>query len=373
VKARFIMVFTLVLLVGAPLAGGLAAGLPKGFTSFPPLLHYRPDMAGFSGLLFLLFTMIGLGAACCLVKPHWFGFAPMQKPGEHHGPSFVARYPWWGLFGMALNLGAWIGAWAPLSLPQWISGHTFVPLWLGYVLTIDALVFARRGTSLLSSRPGTFLLLFPASAITWWYFEYLNRFVQNWWYLSVNFDPLHYIVYSSLCFSTVLPAVFETAALLHTFRWFREAYQHGPALPRARPGIMLTAGAATLALLAYAPQPLFFLTWLAPLAVLLGGLWLAGGAHPLGPLDRGEYGLIARLAVAALICGFFWELWNFWSEPKWVYSVPYVNACRVFEMPLPGYTGYLPFGPICWAFWLVWRGLSTGSMKPVPEESYSPS
>ena len=53
------------------------------------------------------------------------------------------------------------------------------------------------------------------------------------------------------------------------------------------------------------------------------------------------------LAVGALICGFFWEMWNFWSMAKWVYAVPFVQKFHIFEMPILGYAGYLPFGLEC--------------------------
>ena len=43
------------------------------------------------------------------------------------------------------------------------------------------------------------------------------------------------------------------------------------------------------------------------------------------------------------MCGFFWEMWNYWSYPKWIYHVPGVGFAHVFEMPLLGYLGYLPF------------------------------
>jgi hypothetical protein len=52
-------------------------------------------------------------------------------------------------------------------------------------------------------------------------------------------------------------------------------------------------------------------------------------------------------ALAALVCGFFWELWNFGSLARWHYSIPYVQRFHVFEMPLLGYAGYLPFGVTC--------------------------
>ena len=51
--------------------------------------------------------------------------------------------------------------------------------------------------------------------------------------------------------------------------------------------------------------------------------------------------------LAALACGFFWELWNWHSLAKWIYTVPYVDRWHGFEMPLLGYAGYLPFGVTC--------------------------
>ncbi len=36
-------------------------------------------------------------------------------------------------------------------------------------------------------------------------------------------------------------------------------------------------------------------------------------------------------------------MWNYWSYPKWKYEIPFVDFLHVFEMPLLGYTGYLPF------------------------------
>ena len=57
--------------------------------------------------------------------------------------------------------------------------------------------------------------------------------------------------------------------------------------------------------------------------------------------------MVIASALAALICGWFWEMWNFFSLTKWEYRVPFVNRFQVFEMPLLGYAGYLPFGLEC--------------------------
>ena len=52
---------------------------------------------------------------------------------------------------------------------------------------------------------------------------------------------------------------------------------------------------------------------------------------------------VAALCIGCLVCAFFWEMWNYFSYPKWYYYLPMVNFFHIFEMPLLGYIGYLPF------------------------------
>jgi hypothetical protein len=41
--------------------------------------------------------------------------------------------------------------------------------------------------------------------------------------------------------------------------------------------------------------------------------------------------------------GLLWESLNWNCERGWVYTVPHFEKWKLFEMPLPGYLGYLPF------------------------------
>ncbi|MBT8490104.1 MAG: hypothetical protein KJN62_03560, partial [Deltaproteobacteria bacterium] len=61
-------------------------------------------------------------------------------------------------------------------------------------------------------------------------------------------------------------------------------------------------------------------------------------------LEKGNWRPVMSLALGALTCGFFWEMWNYYSLPKWTYSIPFVDFFHIFEMPVLGYLGYLPFG-----------------------------
>ena len=45
--------------------------------------------------------------------------------------------------------------------------------------------------------------------------------------------------------------------------------------------------------------------------------------------------------------GFFWEMRDNPSLARWSYTLPHVSCCRLFEMPILGYGGYLPFGLEC--------------------------
>ena len=84
---------------------------------------------------------------------------------------------------------------------------------------------------------------------------------------------------------------------------------------------------------------------------------------PFDSVRAGDWTPVLSLALAALVCGFFWELWNAFSSPRWAYAVPYVDRFRLFALPAVGYAGYLPFGPVCACFWLAWTTL-------LPEKGY---
>ncbi len=264
----------------------------------------------------------------------------------------AGRFPAWGWAGVLICAAAWVLAWTRFD---WFAGfqpYTFPFLWIGFILAVNALAVRRTGTCLLVQKPGFFLALFPASAVFWWFFEYLNRFVLNWYYIHVDmFAPWEYVVYASACFATVLPGVLSVAALLQTFPFFERAYVDfiplRPAAPRRWAAALLVIAAAGLFFLGLLPNLLFPLLWVSPLLIIVCLQVLTGQQTILAPVRRGDWRRIVCFAAAALVCGFFWEVWNYWSMAKWEYSLPFVHAFQVFEMPILGYAGYLPFGLEC--------------------------
>jgi hypothetical protein len=247
-----------------------------------------------------------------------------------------------GWLGLLLVAVCWPLNW---TLPGARTAYLFFPLWLGYILVVDALVCRRAGASLWTRSRKGFVLLFILSAPAWWLFEIFNDRTGNWEYLGASsFTPLAHFALSTLSFSTVMPAVFETAELVRTFRWINSLRPGGKISDTAQIQFnFFSAGLLMLALTLLWPKFFYPFVWISLVLILEpANRWL-GRRHFLEWLQRGDWRPIVSLSLGALICGFFWEMWNFWSWPKWIYHTPGANFMHVFEMPLLGYGGYIPF------------------------------
>jgi hypothetical protein len=193
-----------------------------------------------------------------------------------------------------------------------------------------------------------------------------------------GFGPGTYASLASLAFITVLPVVMSTYELLLTTRLFNEGLSDLPFRPAPPPRKLawggLILGGLGLAGIGVWPDLLFPLVWVAPLVMLVGMDHLDGHSHLLALWQRGDYRHLAGPAIAALICGFFWELWNVGSLAKWRYSLPFVQWGHLFEMPLLGYGGYLPFGILCWqvAHPLLPELPPAAAANPGPMDSHLP-
>ena len=263
------------------------------------------------------------------------------------------KFPWWGYVGMVCGICSWILAWTRFS---WFSGfqpYTFTPLWLSYIVVVNAIAEWRYGECSIKDAPFRFFLLFPISALFWWLFEYLNRFVQNWHYLNATQNPWEYFLHASISFSTVLPAVLSTRDLLLKSPLIKRACNYLPAfkIRIQRPCLVaffcILISCTCLFLIGIFPDYLFFLIWICPLLIVIGIQGISGQRHIFSGTLKGEWEIVISSALSALICGFFWEMWNFYSFTKWEYMIPFVDRFHIFEMPILGYAGYIPFGLLC--------------------------
>ena len=243
--------------------------------------------------------------------------------------------------GMLLVLISWRVSW---SGPEPLRFHTFFPLWLGYILTVDALSLLISGSSLLGRAGLRSVGFFAVSAPFWWLFEAANSVLGNWIYeLPRDYSWLEYHVEATIAFSTVVPAVFVTSEAVRLLvvrkpvRWLT--------LSPSRRGLwIISASGASITILTLLLPDIFFpLLWIGiflfldPINDRLGGLSITSQVRV------GRWDTVVVLFVATLVCGFFWEMWNSQAMPKWHYEIPYGAWARLFEMPALGYGGYLPF------------------------------
>jgi len=247
---------------------------------------------------------------------------------------------------------SWFLAWTRFQWLEPLQAYTFLPLWLGYIVSVNSLTYSRTGHCLLINRLCFFLALFPLSSLFWWFFEYLNRFVQNWHYQGVeDFSTGVYILHASLCFSTVLPAVQSTVEYLASFSRLAAPLKNWHQVTVRKPAIwgwlLLALTGPSLAGISIYPDFLFPMLWVAPFLIITGVQAVCGEDTIFRDLAGGDWRAVWLPALGALICGFFWEMWNINSLAHWQYSVPFVQRFHIFEMPVLGYGGYLPFGLEC--------------------------
>lgn len=228
-------------------------------------------------------------------------------------------------------------------------GYWFFPLaWWPYILIADALVYRRKGTSLLRHHPREFVLLLPWSVCFWLVFELFNVVLNNWHYVMVpNNLPLRWLGYT-VSYATVLPGLFETMQLLDAYGLFHKSKVKPISASPRWYGPFVITGLLFLFLPLLWPRFFFPLVWgififlLEPLNHRLGGRSLVR------EWEQGSLRTFYLLLTSGAICGLLWEFWNYWAITKWGYTVPYVHWLKVFEMPILGFLGFPPFAVECY-------------------------
>ena len=235
--------------------------------------------------------------------------------------------------------------------------------WTGFILFADAVVFRARGHSWLRSAPREFASLALASIPLWLVFEFYNRFIHNWHYVGLPENPaLRYFGYA-WSFATIWPAIFEGAELVAVWRGSNanlKVRTPTGVVPSFRPADWASMIGGALMLIVpllwpsrylAAPVWLGFIFLLDPINARLGAESLAADLRS-GRTDR-----LVNLALRGLLCGFLWEIWNYWARAKWYYTVPIMEQVKIFEMPLPGYLGFPAFACECFAMYVFARAM----------------
>ena len=215
--------------------------------------------------------------------------------------------------------------------------------WWFFILVMDSLNFRRRKASPLSDSVKNFLFSAFISVLVWLVFELFNLRVKNWTYHDLPPNILERWLGYFVAYASVIPAMREISLFVQSFlskkRLALFRVRGAPALLKSWffSGIILIILALTW------PRLFFPLGWLC-LIFLLEPLnyWLKNETL-LKDLKKGDWTRFWSWLLTGLVAGFLWEFWNFWAGSHWEYSLPYLNFWRVFQMPVFGYTGFLPF------------------------------
>jgi hypothetical protein len=255
----------------------------------------------------------------------------------------AARIPAHGKVGAALIIA---GEVLILARDRPLSDYYFPLTWAGFILVLDAAVKLYAGRSLWSDARRLFTAMFCVSIVFWWLFELLNQMVHNWTYIgSEQYSGIGYFALASLDFSFVLPAVWTAALAVQTFVPRKDRSATGTSeVPIWVLSLSLVMGLICILLAAIQPGYAFGLIWLCVFLLIDPLNYWLGRPSMLMLLWSKQWQLPISFALGALLCGVFWEGWNYWAMPKWVYSIPHVGFWHIFEMPFLGWAGYLPFG-----------------------------
>lgn len=257
------------------------------------------------------------------------------------------------------------------------AGWYYQFAWYALLLALDGAVAwsgaaGRKGEFLLLSRPAHLVSVLGWSAAVWYFYELWNLRLQNWYYVNLAHDTAVRWLSTSLAFATVLPAIFLAATLLQRAGLARDTRWptlnvHGRTLRGCR-----IAGAVMVVLVLAWPRYFFPLVWGA--TTLLVEPWVyerSPGRSLLHDLAAGRPGRLLRLLAGGALVGFAWELLNIGARAKWIYTVPFLEQFKLFEMPIPGFFGFPPFAVECFVLWqaLVVLGVAVprfGRKRPLP-------
>ena len=95
-----------------------------------------------------------------------------------------------------------------------VASHFYLFAWYGLIVTCDQWVRRLEGRSLISRCGPGFGLLMLWSAAAWFFFEFVNFRLENWYYVFVTDRGWIRAAGVFLAFATVFPGIFFIAHLL---------------------------------------------------------------------------------------------------------------------------------------------------------------
>ncbi len=228
-----------------------------------------------------------------------------------------------------------------------LKNFYFPIVWAGFILTLDYVVFLAKGRSIIVNDYRKIIAMFILSAPFWKIYEYINLRLQNWHYTGTEFFGVYGDLYAFISFATVIPAFFVTLSL------FSKKYEIMPQnrVSKKYTSISIIAGILLFVLMMLYPLYFFPFVWIFLFLILDSINYYNKRPSVLYFIRSKKWKLIGAFIASSLFMGFFWEFWNYFASVRWTYSVPFVDFLHIFEMPILGYLGYVPFGFTVFAFY----------------------
>ena len=226
----------------------------------------------------------------------------------------------------------------------------FTPLvWTGYILFVDNLILKLQGESLIYNRRKEFFLMLPISVALWLVFEFYNLFLDNWHYINLPEKIWIRLIGYTWSFATIWPAILETAELFRALHIFDKIKIRERSISPKILKVSIALGAIFLIIpIAFPSRYLAVLVWLGFVLFLDPINYFFGTKSLFRDLEKGKLNILLSLVLSGLTCGLLWEFWNYWALSKWIYTVPILGNIKIFEMPVVGYLGFLPFAVECY-------------------------
>jgi hypothetical protein len=256
-------------------------------------------------------------------------------------------------------------AWDVEPVPTWF----YVCVWYPILVILDTVASRLEGRPPLLNAPSQVLSLFGWSAIIWLAYEAVNLRIENWYYVFLPRVRLERWTGILVSFATVVPALVFAERILRGLgvgrRWRSQAASAGRHDLRGS----VALGVALLALPLLWPHLFSPLIWGAGLLLAEPFLYRKLKEFSLfADVYRGDWGRIGRVLLGGLAIGGLWEGLNYGARGKWIYTVPFLEDIKLFEMPPFGFVGFPIFALSAWSLYhtLCALGVAHTTTRPRP-------
>lgn len=240
-----------------------------------------------------------------------------------------------------------------LAISKFIPVYLYFYIWAwgSFILMLEGLNIMLYGESLMFPKFKKFIEFSLYSLFLWLIFEILNLRTKNWEYINVPMNSI-IVLFGCLCYSTVLPAIYDIGRILEKFVGDKHIN-----IKKGLNSFFIVSGIVMFILLLALPDIFFPLKWLV-------FIFLLEPFNNFEVLRNGKR--LITLGVAGIICGVFWEFWNYFSGAHWRYTLPLDLGPKIFQMPLLGYFGFIPFGIEIYVMYLFFNQLVSRIRYKIP-------